>query len=183
MLWLNPKWQTDYKFGAFSLLCLNLNGTTHHIHNILGNSHAKSGTLGSADCGSPLPLKRRKYILYKFLTHADSIILYPDLVQRTASYIPWILLQPDRNGSSRRCKLNRIGQKIQKYLVQPHLITIDFFISHVHGIHIKIQLLRMDLPTDNGLQVMEYLRQTDLRFFHMELSTLNPAHIQYVIDQ
>ena len=36
--------------------------------------------LRSAHSGSPLPLKRRKDLLYKFLTHADSIILYPDLV-------------------------------------------------------------------------------------------------------
>ena len=80
ILRLSPKWQTDNKFCAFPLLCPDLNGTTHHIHNILGDGHAKSCALGSAHSGSPLPLKRRKDLLYKFLTHADSIILYPDLV-------------------------------------------------------------------------------------------------------
>ena len=83
MLWLKPKWKADYKFGAFSLHSLNLNGTAHHIHNILGNGHAKSCTLSPADCGSTLSLKRRKNLLYKFLTHADSVILYTDLVQST----------------------------------------------------------------------------------------------------
>ena len=43
-------------------------------------NNAKSCALGSAHSGSPLPLKRRKDLLYKFLTHADSVILYPDFV-------------------------------------------------------------------------------------------------------
>ena len=108
MLRLSPKWQTDDKFSAFALFCLNRNGASHHIHNILGDGHAKSCALGSADCGSPLPLKRRKDLLYKFLTHADSVILYPDLVQCTAFYCCRTLFQPDRNGSACRSKLNCI---------------------------------------------------------------------------
>jgi len=183
MLRLSSKWQTDYKFGAFALLCLNLNSTAHHIHNILGNGHSKSCTLSPADCGSTLPLKRRKNLLYKFLTHTDSIILNPDFVQLTAFLCSMTLSDPNRNGSSCRCKLNCIGQKIQQHLVQPRLITIDILICNIHYIHIKFQLLCMDLTTDDRLQVMKHLRQTDLRFFQMDLSTLNPAHIQYIVDQ
>ena len=41
----------------------------------------------------------------------------------------------------------------------------------------------MDLPANDGLQIMKHIRQTDLRFFQMDLSTLNPAHIQDIIDQ
>ena len=41
----------------------------------------------------------------------------------------------------------------------------------------------MDLPTDDRLQIMKHIRQTDLCLFQMYLSTLNPAHIQYIIDQ
>ena len=60
--------------------------TPHHIHNILGNCHAKSCPLSPADCGSPLPFKRRKDPLYKFLAHTDPAILYPDLIQPTAHF-------------------------------------------------------------------------------------------------
>ena len=183
MLRLNPEWQTNNKFGAFALFCQNLNGTAHHIHNILGNGHAKPCTLDPADRGSTFPLKGRKDLLYKFLAHADSVILYPDLIQFTALYCPRVLSDPDRNGSSCRCKLHCIGQKIQQHLVQPRLITIDILIRNIHGVHIKFQLLRMYLSTDDRLQVMKYIRQTDLCFFQMDLSALNPAHIQYVIDQ
>ena len=183
MLRLSPEWQTDDKFGTFPLLCPNVNGATHHIHNILGDGHAKSCALSPAHSRSPLPLKRRKDLLYKFLAHADSGILHPNLVQFTASLEPRILFQPDRNGSASRSKLDCIGQKIQQHLVQPCLVTIDILICHIHGIHIKLQLLRMDLPADNYLQIMKYIRQTDLYFFQMDLSTLNPAHIQDIIDQ
>ena len=55
--------------------------------------------------------------------------------------------------------------------------------AHIHDIHIKIQLLCMDLPTDDGLQIMKYIRQIDLRFFQMDFSTLDTAHIQYIINQ
>ena len=41
----------------------------------------------------------------------------------------------------------------------------------------------MDLSTDDRLQIMKHIRQTDLCFFQLDLSTLNPAHIQYIIDQ
>ena len=108
LLRLKPKWQTDNEFSTFALLCLNLNRSAHHIHNILGNGHAKPCTLSPADCGSALSLKRRKNLLYKFRTHSDSIILYPDLVQFNALYRPRELLQPDRNRSSCGSKLNCI---------------------------------------------------------------------------
>ena len=88
LLRLNPEWQTDNEFSTFALCRLNLNGPAHHIHNILGDCHAKSCTLSPADCGSTLPLKRRKDLLHKFLTHTDSVILYPDLVQCTAFCCP-----------------------------------------------------------------------------------------------
>ena len=41
----------------------------------------------------------------------------------------------------------------------------------------------MDLPADDRLQVMKHIRQTDLCLFQMDLSTLNPAHIQDIVDQ
>ena len=183
VLRLNPKWQTNNKFRTFALLCPDLNCSTHHIHNILGNSHAKPCALGSADCGSPLPLKRGKNLLYKFRTHADSVIFYPNLVQLPAFYCPWVLFEPNRNCSSCRCKLNRIGQKIQQHLVESCLITINILICNIHCIHIKLQLLCMNLSANNCLQIMKHIRQTDLCLFQMDLSTLNTAHIQYIIDQ
>ena len=157
MLRLNPKWQTNNKFSTFSLFCMNLNGTAHHIHNVLGNGHTKPCALGPADSGSPLSLKGRKYLLHKFLTHANSVILYPDFVQSTAFLCPRTLSDPDRDGSSGWCKLDCIRQKIQQYLVQSRLVTINLLIGNIHGIHIKFQLLRMDLPTDDRLQVMKYI--------------------------
>ena len=183
MFWLDPQCQADNKFGAFSLFCLNFNGSAHHIHDILGNGHAKPCALGPADSRSPFPLKRRKNLLYKFGTHADSVIFYPDLIHFTASFCSRILSKPDRNSPSCRRKLDRIGQEIQKHLIQPRLVTIDVLMRHIHDIHIKFELLCMNLPADNGLQIMKHFRQTDFCFFQLDLSTLNTAHIQYIIDQ
>ena len=57
MFRLNTQCQTDNKFTALPLLSLNINGTAHHIHNVFGDSHAKSRTLDPADCRSPLTFK------------------------------------------------------------------------------------------------------------------------------
>ena len=155
LLRLNPQCQADNHLRTLSLLRLNLNGSTHHIHNILGDSHTKSCALDSADRGGAFPLKRRKQLLGKFQAHADSVILDPDLIQRTVLLCPRELLEPDRNGSSCRGKLDRIGQKIQQHLVQPRFITIDILVRNIHGIHIKVQLLCIDLAADDRLQIMK----------------------------
>ena len=107
---LDPQGQTDRKFGALALLCLDLNGAAHHIHDVFGDGHAKACALGPADGGGPLPLKGRKNLLHKFLTHADSIVLDPELIQRAALGRSRELLQPDRNRSACRGELDRIGQ-------------------------------------------------------------------------
>ena len=180
---LNPKWQTDNKFGAFSLLGLNLNGAAHHLHNVLGNGHAQSCALNFAHGGGALSLKGGEYLLRKFLAHSDSVILYPDFVQRAALYCLRELLQPDGNGSACGSKLDRIGQKIQQHLVQPRFIAVNILVGHIHGIHIKFQLLCVDLPADNGFQVVEHIRKTDRCFLQMNLSGFNAAHIQNIIDQ
>ena len=93
MLRLNPKWQTNNKFGAFSLFCQNLNGTAHHIHNILGNGHAKPCTLDPADRGSTFPLKGRKDLLYnavKFTPAGGTVSVrirqYPGTVKGSELY-------------------------------------------------------------------------------------------------
>ena len=156
MLRLKSQCQADNKFGAFALFCLNFNRSSHHIHNVLSNGHTKACPLSPADGGSPLPFKRRKNLLYKFRTHADSTVFYTDLIQTTVFCFSRELFQPNGNGSTGRRKFDRIGQKIQQYLIQTRLIAIDVLIRHIHSIHIKLQLLRMDLPTDNGFQIMEH---------------------------
>ena len=107
---LDPQGQTDRKFGALALLCLDLDGAAHHVHDVLGDGHAKACALGPADGGGPLPLKGRKNLLHKFLAHADSVVLDPELIQCAALGRSRELLQPDRNRSACRGKLDRIGQ-------------------------------------------------------------------------
>ena len=127
--------------------------------------------------------KGLKDLLGKFRAHADAVVLDTELVLPAAAHLTGKLPHPHRDRAARRGKLDGIGQQIQQHLIQPGLIAVDVLIGHIHGVHIKLQLLRMDLPTDDRLQVMKHIRQTDLRFFQMDLSTLNPAHIQDIIDQ
>ena len=107
---LDPQRQTDCKFGALALLCLDLNGAAHHIHDVFGDGHAKACALGPADGGGPLPLKGRKDLLHKFLTHADPVVFDPELIQCAALGRSRKLLQPDRNRPARWGELDRIGQ-------------------------------------------------------------------------
>ena len=60
-------------------------------------------------------------------------------------------------GSARKRKFNGIGQKIQQHLIQPCLVTEHILIGHIHHIHIQFQLLGMNLPADNVLEIMEHI--------------------------
>ena len=48
------------EFAALARFTFNRNGAAHHIHNVLGDGHAQTGTLNAADGGAFLPAERLK---------------------------------------------------------------------------------------------------------------------------
>ncbi len=102
----------------------DLDGAAHHIHDVLGDGHAQTGTLDLAHGGASLPLKGIEDPLRKLRAHADAIVLDPDLILLPALPGPRQLSEPDGDRSACRGELDGVGQKIQQHLIQPRLVTI-----------------------------------------------------------
>ena len=79
--------------------------------------------------------------------------------------------------------LHRITQQIQQYLIQAQFIAINVLVQHIHCIDIQFKLLGMNIRLQNTPQPMENIRQAAGLLIQMDLSALNPAHIQNIIDQ
>ena len=117
------------------------------------------------------------------MAHADAVVLDAELVLPAAAHRSGKLPHPHRDRAARRGELDGVGQQVQQYLIQPGLIAVDVLIGHIHGIHIKLQLLCVDLPADDGFQVVQHIRKVDFHFFQMDLSAFDAAHIQHIVDE
>ena len=183
MLCLCTHGQADDKLAALALRCLHLDGAAHHIHDIFGNGHAKAGTLYPAYRGGALPLEGFKDLLRELLAHTNAVVLDAELILPAAAHLTGKLPHPHRDRAARRGKLDGVGQQIQQYLIQPGLIAVDVLIGHIHGVHIKLQLLCINLSADDGFQVVQHIRKVDFHLFQMDLSAFNAAHIQHIVDE
>ena len=183
MLCLRTHGHANDKLAALALRRLHLDGAAHHIHDVFGNSHAKAGALDPAYRGGALPLKRLKNLFGELLAHADAVVLDAELILPAAAHRSGKLPHPHRDRAARRGELDGVGQQVQQDLIQPGLIAVDILIGHIHGIHIKLQLLCVDLPADDGFQVVQHIRKVDFHFFQMDLSAFDAAHIQHIVDE
>lgn len=109
---------------AWMWLWPDLDGAAHHIHDVLGDGHAQTGTLDLAHGGASLPLKGIEDLLRKLRAHADAVVLDPDLILLPVLPGPRQLSEPDGDRSACRGELDGVGQKIQQHLIQPRLVAI-----------------------------------------------------------
>ena len=133
--------------------------------------------------GGALPLEGLKDLFGKLRAHADAVILDAELVLSAAAHLTGKLPHPHRDRAARRGKLDGVGQQVQQNLVQPGLVAVDVLVGHVHDVHVKLQLLCVNLPADNGFQIVQHIRKVDLHLFQMDLSAFNAAHIQHIVDE
>ena len=122
-------------------------------------------------------------MLQKFLAHPDSGVLHLKFVGRAAFRRISLLQDPDAHDSAGFREFHSIAQKIQKNLIQPQLVAQDMLIDYVRGIYVKFQLLGCDIRLDDRFQVVHDFRKGGLLFLDLDLSALNPAHVQNIIDQ
>ena len=119
----------------------------------------------------------------KFLAHADTGILHTNFVQPLALRRPGKLGYPDRHRASGGRKLDGIRQQIQQNLIQAGLVTEYILIGYIHDIHVKFQLLGMNLTADDGLDIMKDIRQVSFRLLQVDFTAFDSAHIQDIIDE
>ena len=58
-------------------------------------------------------------------------------------------------------ELDRIGQQVQQHLIQTGLVTVHILVGDIYDVHVLLQLFGMNLPADDGLNIMENIGQVD----------------------
>ena len=162
---------------------MHLDGTAHHVDDILGDRHTEASTLDLADSGSALTLKGFKDALGKLLAHADTGVLHPNLIQSASLGRIRQLGHTDRHRPASGSEFDGVGEEVQQDLVQPGLVAVNVFIRHIHDIHVQLQLLGVDLSGDDRLDIVKDIRQIGLLLLQVDLSAFNAAHIQHIVDE
>ena len=171
------------EFAALARFAFDRDGAAHHIHDVLGDGHTQAGTLNAADGGAFLPAERLKDVLLELFAHTNAIVLDAELIAATALGRTVLLGNADADRTACGSELDGVGQNVQQDLVQPGLIAVDILVGHIHRVHIKFQLFCVDLPADNGFQIVQHIRKVDFHLFQMELSAFDAAHIQHIVDE
>ena len=176
-----PQLQPYNKLRTGSYLAFHLDGSSHHIHDILGNGHAQSRTLDAADSGSLLPGKGLKEMLLELLAHAQACVLHMNLILCIALQAHRVLLYPYADGTARIGKLHGIAEKVQQHLVQTQPVAVNILIYHAQCVKKQVQPLGHNVPLENRPQIMEYIRQMDFLFLYLYHAAFDAAHIQHII--
>ena len=165
----------------FALRCLHLDGAAHHIHDVFGDGHAKAGALDSADRGGALPLEGLKRFFGKLRAHADAVILDAELVLPAACTFRQAG-DPHRDRAARRVNLMALTAGSAR-----SGSAGSYRSRHPRRSHpsrpLKLQLFCVDLPADDGFQIVQHSGKVDFHLFQMDLSAFDAAHIQHIVDE
>ena len=171
------------EFRAATHFALHFDGTTHHIHNVFGDGHAKAGALDATDGGTLLAGKSFEEMLLEILAHADAIVFHMDFILCIALQLHRILFHAYSHRATGIGELQRITQKIQQHLIQTQTIAVHIFIRYTHSVEEKIDPLRHDVSLQNRAEVMEHIRQMHFLLLDLHHATLDAAHVKHVIDE
>ena len=147
------------KFGTDILLAGHADRTVHHRDDVLGDRHAKAGSLYAADGGVALPLKRFKDMGDKFIAHANARILDLKFIGCMTFRAAWFFCDFDADNPAGSRVLDGIVEQIEQYLVQTEPVTVDIFILYINGIHVQLELLCVDIRLNNVAQPVQNFRQ------------------------
>ncbi len=171
------------EFGATSHFALHFDGTAHHIHDILGDGHAQTGTLDATDSSTLLAGKRFEEMLLEILAHTDAIVFHMDFILGIALQLHRILFHSHTHCATGIGEFQRIAQKIQKHLIQTQTIAVHIFIRYTHSVEEKIDPLRHDIGLQDRAQVMEYIGQMHFLLLDLHHAALDTAHVKHIIDE
>ena len=122
-------------------------------------------------------------MFYKFLGHSNPIVFNGKNIIAPPMLKVSVLCNAKRYDSSRRRIFHCIPHQIDKNLIQLQRVCDHILIDHFKGIDKHIHLLCFYLGLYNIYQVVHQFRDIALLIMNLQLSALNTAHIQNVIDQ
>ncbi len=160
-----------------------MNGPVHHLHDVPGNGHAQASALDAAGGRVPFPLEGFKDMGDKLFAHADASVPDVELVGGVARRGAGLFRYPDADDTSGGGVFDGVAQQVQQNLVQPQPVAEYVLVDHVHGVHVQLQLLGMNVRLDDAPQAVENIRQGAGLFVQIYFAAFDAAHVQHIVDE
>ena len=164
-------------------LALHLDGAAHHVHRVLGDSHAQSRALDAADSGALFPFEGVKYMLQKVVAHADAAVADDEIIMGMTGLFGLFLTNSEGHHATNGRELGRVAQNIDKHLVQAQGVENKLLVLHINGVHIKLQAFGPHLGTNHIHQIMNTLGEIAFLLLNDNLAAFNAAHIQNIVNE
>ena len=175
--------QDDGELRTLSLLAVYGDGSVHHIHDVLGDGHAQSGTLHAVHHRGLFPREGFEDVLLVLQAHANARVLDAELILGIALSRTGILYDAQAYRSACRSELDGIAQDVEQHLVQAQLIDHDILVQHVLRVDEEVQLLALHTAVNDGTEVVEHVGKPHLLLLQFGTPTLNAAHVQHIVDE
>ncbi len=177
------KLQVNGKDGSDVHYAGNLYCSSHKLHDILRDRHAKTGTLYFIRRAVFRSAERVKNSLQILLCHPVSVVLYlyPDTLILTGK-----LTKPDNAEPDIPALLSifdSIGEKIDQYLIQPRLIAHQIFVLYPRHRNLQRLFLCLRRRTDDCVDRRDQIVHRKLSHREYDLPALNLGNIQNVVNQ
>ena len=155
----------------------------HHIHDVLGDRHAKPGALDATDSCAVFSGKSLEYMLEILLGHSDAVVFYRELVRRMALYAARLLDKPDDDVSAGLRELDCVSNDIEQNLVQPELVCDHVLVHHVLRIDKEVLVFCLDEALYHRAKVVQQVWDVDVCLLELYRAALYTAHIEDVVYQ
>lgn len=126
------------ELAALVYFAFNLNGTAHFIDNILDDGHAQARAFNFVHAGIVFALKRVENAFLERLGHTDAVVAHPEM-RAHISIAPRrsLLRKGHADASAFWRKFERVGQQIQKHLVEAHAVAVNALGAYVVNVDIE----------------------------------------------
>ena len=145
---LKLKGHENFRSHLFS--ARNFNGSTHHIHYILRDGHAKASSLNAAYRRRIHTGKRCKNLLQELFIHADTIVFNHKFINGVTR-LSRHFLDVHQDDSLFGRVLDCIRNNIQQDLIQAQFIAHDHFIMNIFKFNNKLLPTRANIRKNNSL--------------------------------
>ena len=158
------------KIGSFSLHAFNLYLSAHSLYDLVADRQSKPGPLILRHIRAHL-LERREYYILEFRRNPYTGIFHRKIISCFFTGRRLLLDCQGYNSIFRR-KLDRIGQKVQKYLAKPERIAFQAEVLDIH-IMAECNLIFLCLVFHHFFDLIQQVSHQEVHSLDLHLPILN----------
>ena len=167
--------------AAFAELALHRQHAAHKTHHVFGYSHAESGALYALCVHVYLTRERVENFFHELFAHADAVVFngYAQvrvIVRRFLESFHGEFYVPSLGRV-----FHRVGQKVQKYLIESHSVAEYALGQMPFGVHVEGVFFGVGLRHYYGIQFFQKFGEGEFLYVERGFAALYLAHIEYIV--